>query len=197
MLLSLAIAALSACRQGPESGHWIDQAEVVHRPHGLAQEAASVRLADRWDRRFPGVNGSALYRLTLPPQPPDAPPRWALIERMGNQATVHIDGVRVASLDSASRPDADASHAAHSIHLPAGSRILEIEVKTQALRDGGLGPVLIAPPDIVRQQQSKVNFLRQTIPALYATGLLSMGALAAALWWRERESPYGDRKSVV
>jgi hypothetical protein len=66
-----------------------------------------------------------------------------------------------------------------------------IDATMQPLRGGGLGLVHVGPAPLVDALLEQRRWLQLAAPAAYATGLLLIGGLAAALWWRQRDALYG------
>lgn len=168
----------------------IDAAEATLRPDGQAEQTATVRLRHRWDNAFPGLSGSASYRLQLPALPDDGP-QALLLERAGNQLRIGIDGQPVAVFGAPGATGVDAGKRAHLVPLPAGARELRIDATMQPLRGGGLSPVHVGPRAELEARLARHTLLGSTLPAMYAAGLVLMGGLALGLWWRQRDRLYG------
>ena len=168
----------------------IDSAFATLKPDGQPAQERILVLRHRWDKEFVGMNGTAVYRLELPTSVSSAP-RAALIERAGNQVTVTLDGVSVGLPGPWDRLGADAAKMPHLIAVPSTAFVLEIHTRVQALRDGGLWPVLVGPRDELMSRFLILRTIDQVAPTIYAASLMLVGALAAGLWMRQRVPLYG------
>ena len=178
--------------------HTFTQAEALLQPDGLSPQHTQVHLRHRWDRAFPGRGGQARYTLTLPPALVAREPALGLyLERVGNQARVSLNGVLLQQWGEPRSTVYDASKFSRVLALPTsllqgpGPHVLEIELHAQALRGGGLSPVVVGPLATVSALQELQQFWSQGPAAAYAACLLLMGGLAAGLWWHQREPLFG------
>jgi signal transduction histidine kinase len=175
----------------------IDSASAVLRPEGLPEQHRPVALTHRWDKEFPGRAGRATYVLQLPALDP-AQPAALFFERIGNQASLHLNGVPVRQFGTPGSATQDAGKLSQMVLLPAGAlsagsapNQLVIEASMQPLRAGGLAPVRLGPALAVEALYTRQRLLEQTASAAYAASFLLMGGLAAGLWWRQRDGLYG------
>jgi signal transduction histidine kinase len=187
VLVAMALAIAGCAPGAPEAMH-VAEAEAVLRPDGLAERSGRVALRHRWDSAFPGRGGSAVYRFRVPSSA-DGMPRAMLIERVGNQAEVEVDGATVRRLAAGDR--SDAGRRAHMADLPPGAADVTVRVTLQALRGGGLSPVLVGPREAMQARYEWRRLMDQELPAAYAACLLLVGGLTAGLWWRQRDPLYG------
>lgn len=178
--------------------HTFTQADALFQAEGLSPQRAQVSLRHRWDSAFPGRSGQARYTLTLPPALLAHEPALGLyLERVGNQAQVTLNGVLLQQWGEPRSTVYDASKFSRVLALPtallqgAGPHVLIIEVHAQALRGGGLSPVVVGPLAAVSALQERQQFWSQGPAAAYAACLLLMGGLAAGLWWHQREPLFG------
>lgn len=191
VLLVLCLMPLAgATPQTPPGLIRITEADASLRPSGQAEQHRNVALRHRWDADFPGVDGSATYRVRLPDIKLDTQAA-VLLERVGNQAVVTIDGKGGDRLGPSAAPSGDSNKRAHTIVLPPGARELQINVTTQALRGGGLSAVWIGPAAEIEARYMTRRFVDEVLPAAYAASLLLMGGLSAGLWYRQREQLFG------
>ena len=168
----------------------LSSAEATLRPNGQTDQVRQVELRFRWDDAFPGVGGSAVYRIRIPPAPDDAP-RSLLIERIGNQAVVSFDGHVVQRLGWRNGQAFDAGKAPYRLELPSTAVELRVDTGVQAQRGGGLSPLWLGPTSAIDARYAQRWFRDQTLPAAYALSLLLIGGFAAGLWWRQRDALYG------
>jgi signal transduction histidine kinase len=182
------VTMLAGCAPTAPPLDVIAEAQATLRPDGLAQRQEHVRLNHRWDAVFPGRGGSAAYVLRLSTAR-DGAPRALLLQRVGNQAVVEIDGAPLRRLGANDR--SDVAKRAHLFDVPPGAEHITVDATMQSLRGGGLGAVLVGPRDAVYARYEWRRLLDQELPAAYAACLLLMGGLAAGLWWRQRDPLYG------
>jgi signal transduction histidine kinase len=183
--LTFAAAGCSPSTQGFAS---IAEADATLRPDGLPVRSERVELRHRWDSAFPGRDGTAVYRLRVPDVVASAPSAL-LFERVGNQVTVAVGDAPARRLVGGG--SADAGRRPHVVDLPPGTGEVTVEAAMQALRGGGLSPVLVGSREAVASRYEWRRLIDQQLPAAYAVCLLLMGGLAAGLWWRQRDPLYG------
>lgn len=172
-----------------------ERAWAVLEPQGLPVREGEVDLGRRWDLDYPGRDGMAHYRLSLPPRTRDD--MAMLFTRLGNQAEVRLNGVLLRRLGRLGDPAYDSGKEPVLLQLPAallradGPNELWIDASVQALRWGGLSIVHYGPEPLVRPLYEQLFSWRQTASTVFAACLAIMGGLAAVLWWRQREPIYG------
>jgi signal transduction histidine kinase len=174
----------------------LDHAQAELRPDGLPPQTGPVDLARRWDIDFPGRNGSATYRLALPPRRGDEP-MALLFSRVGNQVLVQVNGAVVQRLGTLGEPRFNAAKTAYLVNVPAallradGPNELKVDVTIQRQRWGGLSLVLYGPQAAVESLYAEHRRWRHFSSVIFAVSLLVMGGLAGVLWWRQRDPLYG------
>ncbi|MFG5409469.1 hypothetical protein ABXN37_16965 [Piscinibacter sakaiensis] len=156
---------------------------------------AAWPLARRWDRQYPGRGGTARFEVDLD-APADRRPAALLFYRIGNQAVVRLNGQLLQQWGEPGRPEVDVAKQARWIELPAdrlrpGPNRLVIELGIQAQRWGGLASFDYGPRELLAERLAANRFWRGQITQVFAIGLGLMGALAAALWWRQRDPLFG------
>jgi signal transduction histidine kinase len=178
----------------------IAQAQAVFQPQGQAlqqppqQQSRKVLLRHRWDTDFPGLDGRATYQIELPES---AVPSALLLERVGNQASIDIDGqaapplMRQGATTSSQKLLSDTNKRAYMVVLPPGARTVRIQASMQALRGGGLSPVWVGPVVDIEARYAQRRVIDEVLPAAYAGCLLLMGGLSAGLWLRQRDALFG------
>jgi hypothetical protein len=171
-------------------------ADATLQPEGQPEVRQRVVLRHRWDIQFPGLGGRAVYSIALPAADP-ATQSALLIERVGNQAIVRLNGTVVRQIGTPGDLGYDAAKVSQVVTLPTNllfadrPNALSIEVTTQAMRGGGLSQVDLGPLSVIEERHGQLRFIDQTLSAAYAASLLLMGGLAAGLWWRQRDALYG------
>jgi signal transduction histidine kinase len=186
----LGLGAAWAAVAQDQSLQRLSAAEATLRPDGQSEQQRRVELRFRWDDAFPGEGGSASYRIPLPPAS-DAAPRSLLIERVGNQAVLSLDGQVVQRLGWRAGQAFDAGKAPYRLELPRTAAELRLDTDVQPQRSGGLSPLWLGPSSAIEARYAQRWFRDQTLPAAYALSLLLIGGLAAGLWWRQRDALYG------
>lgn len=175
----------------------VDHALAELRPDGLPAVQTEVALAHRWDLAYPGHGGSATYLAQL--QTPCVPdqPMALMIAKVGNQATVRVNGALVAQLGQLGDPAYDAAKAAQLVVVPATllrqSSLNELRIDTtlQRQRAGGLSMILYGPQAAMNALALDQFRWRYVGPLVIALSLVVMGTMALALWWRQRDPLYG------
>lgn len=205
--LAALVTGLSGCAPPDDEVplHVATHARATIRPEGGAQAQREVRLTFRWDQAYPGQGGQVRFEIDLPPAASlvapragsDTPPPVILLERVGNQARVSLNGELVREIGRAGDARFDAGKQGQRIAPPRSlwrsgqPNVLAIDLTTQPLRGGALGPVRVGAAEVVDRALARRQAWQQTLPAAYAATLLLIGALAAALWWRQRDALYG------
>ncbi|MDM4768156.1 ATP-binding protein [Pelomonas sp. SE-A7] len=182
-------------RPDPKLGWWrIEQACFSLQASTDAAPTAeqSLALPLRWDKLRNGQDGRAWLRLRLPE---GNQARALLIERVGNQARLLLNGHRLATLGRDSWQDM-AKQSQLLLLPPAllrtdGPNELSIELDAQALRGAILTPLRVGPAAEAEALQARWRLFDQMLPAAYVASFLLMGGLAAALWLRQRDPVYG------
>lgn len=193
LLLALALCGLA---RADEPVITLERAQATLRPDGLPVREGEVDLARRWDIDFPGRDGSATYRLVLPPRRSDEP-MALLFSRVGNQVLVQVNGATVQRLGTLGEPRFNAAKTAYLVNLPAAllhsdrNNELKVDVTVQRQRWGGLSLVLYGPQPAVEAMYSEHRRWRHFSSVIFAVSLTVMGGLAAGLWWRQRDPLYG------
>lgn len=184
-------------RAGPPGDRWtVEHAQAELRPDGgPPTRDAAWPLARRWDRQYPGRGGTARFEVDLD-APADRRPAALLFYRIGNQAVVRLNGQLLQQWGEPGRPEVDVAKQARWIELPAdrlrpGPNRLVIELGIQAQRWGGLASFDYGPRELLAERLAANRFWRGQITQVFAIGLGLMGALAAALWWRQRDPLFG------
>ena len=185
----LLLATVGGCSIQDPSLKLVDSAQATVWLDGEAEVGPiRVKLKHRWDSLYPGRAGMVQYDVGLDEVLGGAPGA-ALVQRSGNQLTVQVDDAKPSTLGRI--PMSDTSKQAHLIELPAGSHRLRIVATIQALRGGGLSPLLIGPSAAVEARFSTRRLIDYALPALYSASLLLMSGVAAGLWWRQRDTLFG------
>jgi signal transduction histidine kinase len=173
-----------------------DHAQATLRPDGLPVREGDIDLSRRWDLEFPGRDGSATYRIALPPRE-GSEPMALLFSRVGNQVLVQINGATVQRLGTLGEPRFNAAKTAYLVTVPAAllhadrPNELEVEVTIQRQRWGGLSLIRYGPQVAVEPLYAEHRRLRHFSSVIFAVSLTVMGGLAFGLWWRQRDALYG------
>ena len=175
----------------------VERAQAELRPEGLPATQTEVPLAHRWDLAYPGRGGSATYLVQL--QTPCVPdqPMALMIAKVGNQATVRVNGALVAQMGRLGDSAYDAAKAAQLVVVPAtllrqnGLNELRVDATLQRQRAGGLSMILYGPQAAMNALALNQFRWRFVGPLVIALSLAVMGTMALALWWRQRDPLYG------
>lgn len=173
-----------------------DRAQATLRPDGLPVREGEVDLARRWDIDFPGRDGSASYRIALPPRSSDEP-MALLFSRVGNQVLVTVNGVTVRRLGTLADPRYNAAKTAQLVNVPAAllregaPNELRVDATVQRQRWGGLSLVLYGSHHAIEPLYDEHRRWRYFSSLVFAVSLAVMGGLVGVLWWRQRDPLYG------
>lgn len=195
MLVAGVGAALPAAMAADEVVTF-SRAEAVLRPEGLPERRGEVDLDRRWDIDFPGRDGSATYRIALPPRT-SPEPMALLFSRVGNQVLVQVNGVTVERLGRLADARYNAAKTAYLVNVPAallredGPNELRVDVTIQRQRWGGLSIVLYGSHAAIDPLYDQHRRWRYFSSMVFAVSLTVMGGLVGALWWRQRDPLYG------
>ncbi len=195
-LLALCLAVLALPAGAADGVITLARAHAELRPDGLPARVGDVDLSRRWDIDFPGRNGSATYRLALPPRTHDEP-MALLFSRVGNQVVVQVNGTTVRRLGTLGDPVFNAAKTAYMVNVPAAllhadrPNELRVEVTIQRQRWGGLSLVLYGTQTAVEPLYDQHRRWRHFSSVIFAVSLTVMGGLAGVLWWRQRDPLYG------
>jgi signal transduction histidine kinase len=196
VLMGLCLAFLATPAAHATDVITLDRAQASLRPDGLPAREGEVDLSRRWDIDFPGRDGSATYRLTLPPRAHDEP-MALLFSRVGNQVLVQVNGATVQRLGTLGEPRFNASKTAYLVSVPAAllradrANELRVETTIQRQRWGGLSLVLYGPQSAIEPLYNEHRRWRHFSSVIFAVSLTVMGGLAGVLWWRQRDALYG------
>lgn len=174
----------------------IGHARATLRPEGLPVREGDIELIRRWDLEFPGRDGSATYRIALPPRE-GSEPMALLFSRVGNQVLVQVNGATVQRLGTLGEPRFNAAKTAYLVTVPAAllyadrPNELKVEVTIQRQRWGGLSLIRYGPQAAVEPLYAEHRRLRHFSSVIFAVSLTVMGGLAFGLWWRQRDALYG------
>jgi signal transduction histidine kinase len=197
LILAVCVAALMEPPGRPGGAILtLDTAQAVLRPDGRAPYAGPVDLARRWDAQYPGLGGSASYRILLPPHA-EAQPMALLFSRVGSQVEVRVNGGVVQRWGRLGDPLFDASKHPVMAVVPAvmlrgdGPNELSVDVTIQPQRLGGLSVLHYGPQAMIESVYDTSRRWREIAWLVFAVGLLGMGGLAGGLWLRQRLPMYG------
>ena len=174
----------------------LDRAQASLRPDGLPPQVGEVDLGRRWDIDFPGRDGSATYRIALPPRTTPEP-MALLFSRVGNQVLVQVNGATVQRLGALGETRFNAAKTAYLVTVPAAllhaerPNELTVEVTIQRQRWGGLSLIRYGPQAAVEPLYAEHRRWRHFSSIVFAVSLTVMGGLVGGLWWRQRDALYG------
>jgi signal transduction histidine kinase len=174
----------------------LDEASAVLRPDGRAPHEGPVRLSRRWDAQYPGLGGSATYRIELPAHT-GPEPMALLFSRVGSQVEVRVNDGLVQRWGQLGDPLFDASKHPVMAVVPAAllhadrPNELRVDVTIQPQRLGGLSTLHYGPRALIEPVYDTSRRWRELAWLVFAVGLSGMGILTGALWLRQRQPMYG------
>lgn len=170
------------------------QAEAVHDTGCVPTRA--VALSHRWDRAFPGRDGTVRYSLLLPPSPADVP-HGLYFPRVGNQVEVQVGGQVLARRGTLGDARVDAAKSPLWVTVPSSllsgeeSTPLEVVVTAQAGRWGGLAAPMFGPEaELYPVYQSRYVW-RQWGAVAIVFSMALVAAISGGLWRLQRDAVYG------
>ena len=166
----------------------------------------SVTLPYHWDKMHPGRVGRAEFdfSFTLKAQPLE--PYGLYIARLGNAYEVWLNGALLAHQGDLEHSNtADFAKAPRYVlvspGLLAASNHLQVKIRTDVARRGGLAPIVLGPDEDVYPSYLKDYHLRVTGSVVVLVLGILVGVICLALWWtqvklhpdgrRTRDSVYG------
>ncbi len=194
LVLSQTVEPLT--QQAPANLATVAQAEATLAPDGQAIVRRATRLPHRWDDDFSGYNGSATYTMRLPVLSGGGP-YGLYLSRVGNQATVAINGVVLAVLGAPNDIGFDATKTptwipvASTLVANDGTDQLTVTIAAQSGRWGGLAQPVWGQEALVYPMYRSHYVSRIYVALAIICILLSVGMIAGALWWLQRDPWFG------
>jgi signal transduction histidine kinase len=185
-----------------EGGIRFEQASLLQLIPSVTPAPRQVQLPHVWDDQDPPLSGVQRYRLVWPEaQAGAAPVAWGeegwslLMTRVGARFQVRLDGVVIHSEYWDTFEYVDTSVIPHVVALPLDfaprqGHTIEVDVQGILLRKSGLGPVLLAPTDQVRDRYGRLIWWQVYLAWMVAacSGMLSL--IAGLVWWTVRERAF-------
>lgn len=162
----------------------------------LAGQATSspqqVHLPYRWDHFFEQREGGmARFRISLKGlEPASDEPKAIYLTKVGNQFEVRINGVLISSPLESQSTRLDFAKAPHLMTVPQallhGDDVLEITIRTQALRRGGLSVIRFGEADSVQQEFHATHRWRIMGSLIVVCVSAVLGLFSLLLWSQQR-----------
>ena len=164
----------------------LDQGQVAVKPSEQST-VSPVKLPYQWDTHYPGLGGEAYFRIPFALAAVPAELHSLYVPRLGNAYGIWLNGkllahngdmVRGNGPDFAKAP----RHVVLPPHLLGQQNLLEVRIRADAGRRGGLSPLLLGPLDEVYPlylQDHRSRIAGSFVVAMF--GLL-LGLMALALW---------------
>lgn len=202
LVFLLLVLALSTRSDTPSGALLIQQAQV--RMLGAPLEAATdVKLPHVWDNARRHWSGRAVYTLVIPSHVLDgAGARHdlaVLLPRASSRFRLLFNGQEL--LNESWRRGAgyvDTGNRAHYAALPMALMAadgsvnrLEIELKGEALRTSGLGPVWVGPRDVLQQRYLWLQTWQVSLTWMVGASAFMLGLLALLIWVHSAEALFG------
>lgn len=196
--LSAALLSLQGLTRNLRGVTPVDQAaSASFRPEGSAAQPPpqdNVPLPDRFDRRFPGRDGTATYVVALPGRTASGP-HAVFFPRAGNQVEWRLNGRWLAQSGQVGNDRLDAAKTPTWLTLPEellhpSGNTLEATIHAQQGRWSGLSNGLFGPADAVGGAYRRHVVMRTGAAMAFGVSMLIMGLLALGLWRHERRALY-------
>ena len=166
----------------------LTQAEVRLTLRGLPESAsAPARLPYQWDRHHRGAEGEAHFQIPFSLAAVPSEPYGLYIPRLGNAYAIWLNGVLLEQNGDLSLGNgADFAKAPRYLaltpHLLRQDNLVQIHIRADAGRRGGLAPPVLGPHEEVYPRYLQDHRSRITGSFLVAVFSLLVGLVALALW---------------
>jgi hypothetical protein len=166
----------------------LTQAEVMLTLRGLPVSAsAPVRLPYQWDSRHSGQAGEAHFQIPFSLAAVPSEPYGLYIPRLGNAYAISLNGALLehnGDLTQGNGPDFAKAprYLVLTPYLLGQHNLLEIHIRADAGRRGGLAPPVLGPHEEVYPRYLQDHRSRITGSFLVAAFSLLVGLVALALW---------------
>jgi signal transduction histidine kinase len=202
LALILVMLALVSRPSHIEGGINFNQANLIRLTPADAKGPQLVQLPHVWDDEDPPLSGLQRYQLVWPENKNADKLKavgdegWSLLmTRVGARFQVRLDEVVIYSEYWDTLDYVDTSVVPHIIALPLDfdprkGHTLDVDVQGILLRKSGLGPVLLAPTDQVRDRYGRLIWWQVYLTWMVAacSGMLSL--IAGLVWWSVRERAF-------
>jgi signal transduction histidine kinase len=197
LALLLILLAWSTPARIPPGAVAIEQAQVrmLSAPAG---EERTVSLPHIWDNARRDWSGRAVYTLSLPASV-GGEDQAVLLPRASARFRLLFNGHEL--LSESWRRGAgyvDTGNRSHFVVLPAvlmaadpSANRLQIELKGEALRASGLGPVWVGPRDALQDRQHWLQIWQVSLTWMVAACAFMLGLLALLIWRHTAEALFG------
>lgn len=197
LALLLVLLAWSTPASIPPGAVAIEQAQVrmLSAPAG---EERTVSLPHIWDNARRDWSGRAVYILSLPASV-GGEDQAVLLPRASARFRLLFNGHEL--LSESWRRGAgyvDTGNRSHFVVLPAvlmaadpSANRLQIELKGEALRTSGLGPVWVGPRDALQDRQHWLQIWQVSLTWMVAACAFMLGLLALLIWRHTAEALFG------
>ncbi|MCX7235197.1 MAG: histidine kinase, partial [Burkholderiales bacterium] len=179
----------------------LTQAEVRLTLRGLPESAsAPVNLPYQWDSHQRGVAGEAYFQIPFSFAAAPSEPYGLYIPRLGNAYAIWLNGVLLEQHGDLSLGNgADFAKAPHYLALTPRllrqDNLVQIHIRADAGRRGGLAPLVLGPHEEVYPRYLQDHRSRITGSFLVAVFGLLVGLVALAIWVTQvRASDQGRRQ---
>lgn len=166
-----------------------------------AQPGRWVNLPYHWDKAHPGRSGTAVFSLEWTASERAGPIEGLYLPRVGNVFAVRLNGQRITRDPAQAPPGSDWAKAPHWVGVPsmllAPRNRLEIEVRADPMRKGGLGLFWMGPESLIYPVYEQSRQVRVGGILAVVTFGLSVGMLALGLWWAQWRAGSRDDMFLV
>ena len=151
-------------------------------------DASVVTLPYHWDKHHKGQEGEAVFELVFDLPSNNAAESMALlIPKLGNAYSIKLNGMLLQQQGDLSRYNgADYSLLPCYVILPSewlrSHNLLQVHVRADTGRRGGLAQVTVGPVDAVYEEYSKFYGWTAVAAAIVAMFSLVVGVIALSLW---------------
>lgn len=189
--LFLALGGLQSWAAAPSVVLRLDSAAGEFHPEGAATVHRQTTLPYAWDYWRAGTQGSAQFEISFPLNQlyPDVP-YGLYIPRLGNAYEIKLNGMllqRRGAMDRAG--GADFAQQPRHILVPSDllthANVLQVRIRTDAGRRGGLSELYIGPETETTKMYLRAYHLRITGSVFVAGFSLFVGLMALILWFTQ------------
>ncbi|MHA7684902.1 sensor histidine kinase [Cupriavidus sp. PET2-C1] len=177
----------------------LQQALAVVRPDGAGQgqapQPAEVALPHDWDRIYPGLDGTATYRLDFPYRGAGQDIPALYLARAANSFEMHLNGKLLAASGAMDAPALYGGQRPLYIPVPEAmlrpENELTIKIAARANAKAGLSRVEFGPGRLVHSHYQGALWFRVIGPLVITALSLLLTAISLLIWWRQRDPLFG------
>ena len=199
------MASVSGWGTEPAAVLRLDSAIAHFQPDGAPAVSQTITLPYAWDYSRRGTQGTAQFEITFPLDLPNPSSHFGLyLPKLGNAYEIRLNGVflqRRGDLGHAGGSDFSQQprHIAIPPNLLVGSNVLQVRIRTDAGRRGGLSQLYIGPEAKTHRMYMRAYHGRVTGTVAIAAFSFFVGVVALVLWGSQTDvsAPVKRRRDLL